>query len=93
MNEINFPLKHNPDVLSQKVRELIVLLNFLEKNYISFDEVGSCMWEAALKSSSKEHALQLLLEQFDVEETVLERDFVEFLQDCLARKLLQPLTS
>ena len=88
MSTPNFPLQSHPRVLSRKIRELTVLLNLQTKQYFSFDAVGSRMWSVAIDAPSFEEGIRHLLDEYEVAEPQLRRDFEQFLALCLEQGLL-----
>ncbi len=71
-------------VFAQEVDGEMVLLDMNSENYFGLDAVGTDIWQAMQDSASLADVLAVLLEQYDVEEEVLKKDllgFVEKLQE------------
>ena len=65
-------------VFTQKIDEEMVLLDMESENYFGLDEVGTDIWQAMQEKETLKEVLEVLLEQYEVEAEVLERDLSEF---------------
>ena len=71
-------------VFAQEVDGEMVLLDMNSENYFGLDAVGTDIWQAVQEHEKLEEVLNVLLEQYEVEEEVLKKDlfaFVEKLQE------------
>ena len=50
------------------------------ENYFGLDEVGTSMWQAIQNKENLQEVLDVLLEQYEVEEEVLKKDLVFFVE-------------
>ncbi|MGA2010764.1 MAG: PqqD family protein [Solirubrobacteraceae bacterium] len=66
------------DVLWRKVDDEIVLVDLAGGRYHRLDDVGTRMWEALDETGTVALARRRLLEVYDVEPEVLERDLAGF---------------
>ena len=70
-----------PDtVFAQEVDGEMVLLDMESENYFGLDEVGTSMWQAIQNKENLQEVLDVLLEQYEVEEEVLKKDLVFFVE-------------
>jgi len=57
----------------------MVLLDMNTENYFGLDEVGTAIWQAIEENNGElVKVLEVLLEQYDVEEDVLKKDLLVF---------------
>ena len=74
--EISFP----DTVFAQEVDGETVLLDMNSENYFGLDEVGTVMWQTLQEKAVLTDVLQHLLEVYDVEEDVLGKDLLHFVE-------------
>jgi ornithine carbamoyltransferase len=67
-------------VFAQEVDGEMVLLDMNSENYFGLDEVGTSIWQAMQEKESLKEVLEVLLEQYEVEEDVLKKDLVTFVE-------------
>ena len=79
----------SPDVLVQKVADEAVLLDLSSETYLGLNEVAVRLWDLLGEDSRVEHALAVLLDEFDVDETTLRRDVETHLAILAEKGLLQ----
>ena len=65
-------------VFAQEVDGEMVLLDMESENYFGLDEVGTDIWQAMQEKETLKEVLEVLLEQYEVETEVLERDLSDF---------------
>ncbi len=65
-------------VFAQEVDGEMVLLDMNSENYFGLDEVGTAIWQAIQEKETLKEVFDLLLEQYDVESDVLEKDLLDF---------------
>ena len=63
-----------PDVLSQTVDKEAVLLDLKNELYYGLNEVGARIWQLLQEDNSLEQIKEVLLEEYDVDETLLQKD-------------------
>jgi hypothetical protein len=81
---LNHKVTFADTVFAQEVDDEMVLLDMNSENYFGLDEVGTAIWQAMQKSGFLTDVLTSLLAQYEVEEDVLKKDlliFVEKLQE------------
>jgi len=76
-------------VFAQEVDGEMVLLDMESENYFGLDEVGTAIWQAMQEKETLKEVFDLLLEQYEVEEEVLERDLSDFLGKLLESGLVR----
>lgn len=79
-----------PDgVLLQEIAGESVILNIHTERYYGLDSTGTRMWAVLTTSMSIQEALEVLIEEYEVDRVTLMRDVLAFVQDLLANGLLQ----
>jgi len=77
---LNQKITFSETVFAQEVDGEMVLLDMNSENYFGLDEIGTSIWQAMQESGSLEEVYQAMLEQYDVEPEVLEKDLLDFVQ-------------
>jgi len=67
-------------VFAQIVDDEMVLLDMNSENYFGLDEVGTDIWRAIEEKGVLQEVLEVLLEAYDVEEEILKKDLINFVQ-------------
>ena len=67
-------------VFAQEVDGEMVLLDMNSENYFGLDEVGTSIWQAMQEKENLKEVFEVLLEQYEVEEDVLKKDLVAFVE-------------
>jgi Coenzyme PQQ synthesis protein D (PqqD) len=81
-----------PDhVLHTQLDGSAVLLDLHSGEYFSLNEVGARLWAEIEAGESLDGALERLLEEFEVQRPVLERDVHALVDELLERGLLESL--
>lgn len=79
-----------PDgVLVQELQGESVLLNVNTENYYGLDEVGTRIWAVLSEAPSIAAAVDVLLEEYEVQRAVLQDDVDELLTVLLDKKLIE----
>lgn len=68
-------LKAADGVLFQTVADEAVLLNIGDNRYYGLDDVATRMWQLLMEHGDEETVIRQMLEEYDVEEPELRRDF------------------
>jgi len=68
-------------IFAQEVDDEMVLLDMESENYFGLDEVGTAIWHAIQEYDNLQEVLSALLEQYDVEAEVLEKDLSDFVEN------------
>ena len=76
-------------VFAQEVDGEMVLLDMESENYFGLDEVGTAIWQAMQEKETLQEVLEALLEQYDVEAEILERDLSDFVTKLLESGLVE----
>jgi len=74
-------IKLSPDVLTQEISGEMVILDLKKEQYLSLNEFGTRIWKMLEKTSVLDDIFQDLLDDFEVEATILERDMKQLLID------------
>jgi len=78
MNDLNKKINFLDTVFAQEVDGEMVLLDINTENYFGLDDVGTSIWQAMQESETLQEVLNVLLEQYDVDEAVLKKDLLAF---------------
>jgi hypothetical protein len=82
----------NPEVLSSKIDEEIILMSIELDSYFGLDPVASRIWELlSVKPSSIKELLITLLEEYEIDETTCTHDIEYFIEEMSVKKLIKPL--
>lgn len=76
-------------VFAQEVDGEMVLLDMESENYFGLDEVGTAIWQSIQEYGTLQEVFNAMLEQYDVEEEVLENDLSDFVNKLLESGLLK----
>ena len=76
-------------VFAQAVDGELVLLDMESENYFGLDEVGTAIWQAMQDKETLKEVFDVLLEQYDVEAEVLEKDLSDFVGKLLESGLVE----
>jgi len=76
-------------VFAQEVDGEMVLLDMESENYFGLDEVGTAIWQAMQEKDTLKEVLNVLLEQYEVEEEMLENDLSDFLEKLVESGLVK----
>jgi len=76
--DLNKKITFADTVFAQEVDGEMVLLDMNSENYFGLDAVGTDIWQAIQEKETLQAVLEVLLEQYDVEEEVLKRDLLAF---------------
>ena len=82
-------IKTNQEILFQKLGNEAIILHLKSENYFGLDEVGTRIWEVLTQEGSIDKALPILLNEFDVEKGVLEKDIEDLINELKAEKILE----
>ncbi len=90
-NKMNFNQKITfaDTVFAQEVDGEMVLLDMESENYFGLDEVGTSIWQAMQEYETLQEVLNAMLEQYDVEEEVLEKDLSDFVEKLVESGLVE----
>jgi len=77
-------------VYAQEIDGEMVLLDMNSEHYFGLDGVGTAIWQAVeAKEGRLSQVLELLLMQYDVEETVLKNDLLAFVEKLRENGLIE----
>jgi len=76
-------------VFAQEVDGEMVLLDMNSENYFGLDEVGTAIWQAMQEKETLQEVLDVLLEQYEVESDVLEKDLADFVAKLVESELVE----
>jgi len=76
-------------VFAQEVDGEMVLLDMESENYFGLDEVGTAIWQAMQEHGNLQEVVDDLLNQYDVEAEVLEKDLEDFVGKLLESGLVK----
>jgi len=87
--DLNKQITFADTVFAQEVDGEMVLLDMNSENYFGLDEVGSTIWQTMGKGKSLQEVLNALLEEYEVESDVLEKDLIRFVNQLLDNHLIE----
>ena len=76
-------------VFAQEVDGEMVLLDMESENYFGLDEVGTAIWQAMQEKETLKEVFETLLEQYEVEPEMLEKDLSDFVEKLLESGLVE----
>jgi hypothetical protein len=79
----------SPEVLFQEVSGETVLLDLASESYFGLDAVGTRVWGLLESGASVGDMLDVLLDEYEVERDVLEKDVGELLEKLLEAGLIK----
>ena len=79
----------SPEVMFQEVSGEMVLLDLASENYFGLDEIGARIWGLIESGSSIGEAMDTLMEEYEVERDVLEKDVENLLGNLLEAGLIK----
>ncbi|HEX7374515.1 MAG TPA: PqqD family protein [Steroidobacteraceae bacterium] len=71
---------HSDDVLFQEVGGEAVLLKLASENYFGLDPIGTRIWSLLGDGNTLQHAYDVLIDEYDVEPEILERDLLALVE-------------
>jgi ornithine carbamoyltransferase len=86
---LNKKITFEDTVFAQEVDGEMVLLDMNSENYFGLDAVGTDIWQAMQENGSLQNVLETLLAQYEVEEDVLKKDLLTFLEKLQESGLVQ----
>ena len=66
-----------------------VILNLASGTYFGLDEVGTRMWQLMSEHSSTDKVIEVMLEEYEVEESVLQSDLDQLVKDLTDKGLVK----
>jgi len=87
--DLNKKVTFADTVFAQEVDGEMVLLDMNSENYFGLDEVGTAIWQAMQEKESLKEVFEVLLEQYEVEEDVLKKDLIAFVEKLKESGLLK----
>jgi len=87
--DLNKKITFADTVFAQEVDGEMVLLDMNSENYFGLDEVGTAIWQAMGKDKSLQEVLDILLQEYEVESNILEKDLIRFVNQLLDNQLIE----
>ncbi len=81
--------KLSNDILLQEVANEIVILNLADGQYYGLNEIGARIVQLMSRGEDITSITQNLLEEFDVEQTILERDIQDLIDELQQHALIE----
>ena len=85
----NMTITISKDVLAQELAGETVLLDLASESYFGLDSVGTRVWQLLGEGAEQEQVVAALLEEYEVERAVLERDITDLLGRLAEAGLIQ----
>ena len=89
--DLNKKVTFADTVFAQEVDGEMVLLDMNSENYFGLDAVGTDIWQAMQEKATLQEELEVLLDQYEVEEEVLKKDHVSFVENLEESGLVEVL--
>ena len=89
MIDLNKKVEFSDSVFAQKVDGEMVLLDMESENYFGLDSVGSAIWSAIEEKKVLKDVYEKLLQEYDVEPEVLQKDLSDFVQKLIDSGLVK----
>ena len=80
-------------VFAQEVDGEMVILDMESENYFGLDEVGTSIWQAMQEKEILQEVFEVLMEQYEVEEEVLQKDLSDFVDKLFENGLVKVVES
>lgn len=88
--ELGQRITYSDSVFAQEVDGEMVLLDMESEHYFGLDAVGSTIWQTIeAENGMLDRVFEVLLELYDVEEDVLRRDLLAFVEKLAGSGLVQ----
>ena len=87
--DLNQRITFADTVFAQEVDDEMVILDMESENYFGLDEVGTSIWHAMQEYGTLQEVFDALLEQYDVEPEILEKDLSDFVEKLLESGLVE----
>ena len=81
-------IKRNPDIISADMKGETVMMSIKTGKYHAVNPVGARIWELLASPSSVEQIIDNLLEEFDVEREVCQKEVIQFLENSQNENLI-----
>ena len=78
--DLNQAVTFSDKVFAQEVDGEMVLLDMNSENYFGLNEIGTDIWQAIQEKRFLQNVYESLLEQYEVEPEVLEKDLLDFVK-------------
>ena len=78
--DLNQAVTFSDKVFAQEVDGEMVLLDMNSENYFGLNEIGTDIWQAMQEKRFLQNVYESLLEQYEVEPEVLEKDLLDFVK-------------
>jgi hypothetical protein len=87
---MNIKWQVSPKVLSSKIDDEVILMSFEADSYFGLDPVASSIWQLIDKQPSTiDELVQLLLEEYEIDEHSCRNDVQKFIDEMSEKKLIQ----
>lgn len=74
-------LKIPDDIMFRVLGGEAVLLNLASGTYFGLDDIGTRMWQLMSEHGSTDKVVEVMLEEYEVEESLLQRDLDKLVKD------------
>ncbi len=81
-------VRRDPNRVSTRLGEEVILLDFPSDSYLKLNEVGARIWDLLEHPIRVQDLFETLLREYQVDSTQLEQDLHRFLREMLQRGLV-----
>lgn len=86
---MNRKIRTSKKIVGKKLGGEWVFLNFQNGQYYGLNKTGSLIWDSLVRNKSLETILEILQKKFSVEQTRLDREIHEFLDNLQKEGLIE----
>ncbi len=84
-------IRRNPELMHAPANEELVMLSVAAGNYYSLDPVGRRIWEMAEEPIRLNELCSCLMREFEVDQSVCEKDMLEFVAQLRVHDIVEVL--
>ena len=83
----------NPEILSSKIGEEVILMSMEAESYFGLDAIATRIWQLlSEKPSTIDELVVHLLKEFEINEITCKEDVIVFINELSSKKLIQQIT-
>ena len=82
-------IKVSDDVMFRILGDEAVLLNLANGTYFGLDDVGTRMWQLMSEHGSTDKVVEVMLEEYEVDESLLQSDLAKLVKDLTDNSLVK----
>ena len=87
----NQMLKRHPDMVFSHIDDEVVMMSIETGEYYGLNPVASIIWELLEKPNTFNQLIELLMNEFEIDESTCQKDVTLFLNQLIEKKLVIPV--